>query len=368
MHLYYFMLLICISLLNLSCLSEGDGVEAILKNRKQSQERGAYPSMPYGKAVGSTIENLSFISADMSEFHLKDIYDQPKTKLLLLTTSAEWCTACIKEQPKLQDLYDQYQPRGLDVLVTLFQDANFEPATDVIAKRWKEKYDLSFHVVADTTNPSAMSAYYDIALTPMVMLVDVNTMQIIYLKQGFDIDEVSNLIETYLPQTQSINDRQNYPPEPYGVTQGSVIKSVSFVDTDDQPFALKQLRENEQNQLLLLTTSAEWCTACIKEQPQLQDFYDQYQQYGLTVLVTLFQDANFVAATSLVAKRWKEKYDLSFDVVADTTEPSAMSAYYDIALTPMIMLIDLNTMEILYLAQGFDQDLVTSLIKVNLGL
>jgi thiol-disulfide isomerase/thioredoxin len=365
--------LVCLAF---ACLSEGPGVDGLKSTDDTISIRSDYPNEPYGKTEGEVIKNVAFVSADGSAFDFKKIYQNPLSEVLLLTTSAEWCSACIKEQPKLEEFYQRYKDRGLEVLVSLFEDANFEPATQQIAQRWRDKYALSFHVVADTIRPSAMSAYYDVALTPMVMMIDLKTMKIIYLNQGFDVDVVTNLIESSLPpqKTQAqqteilVKNRLQYPPEPYGFKVGDVIASESLTNIDGSTFELKDIFSQKQNKLLLLTTSAEWCSACIKEQPKLQSFYEQYHDQGLDLVVSLFQDSNFEPATITVAQRWKEKYALDFHVVADTSNPSTMGKYYDVALTPMIMLIDVATMKIIYLAQGFDQDTVTGYIQTNLNI
>ena len=57
-----------------------------------------------------------------------------------MTTSAEWCTACIKEQPKLEDLYQEYGEQGLEVMVSMFQDDQFSPATPEVAQLWKNRF------------------------------------------------------------------------------------------------------------------------------------------------------------------------------------------------------------------------------------
>ena len=83
------------------------------------------------------------------------------------------------------------------ILVVMFQDANFEPATIGVASNWKRRYSLSFPVVADDKDPSTMSPYYDISLTPMVMFVDLEDMRMIYIKQGFDEDVVQAYLDSY---------------------------------------------------------------------------------------------------------------------------------------------------------------------------
>ena len=345
------------------CLKEGEGINQSVQDIFPA--RSSYPEGPYGTEVGTTLENLSFKDTQDQEFDLNMIYQDDFAQLLLITTSAEWCTACIKEQPTLEVLYTEYKERGLDVVVTLFQDRDFEPATPELSARWKDKYDLSFTVLSDSENPTTFEPYYDVSLTPMVMLVDVAKMEIIYLTQGFDEDQVRALIEANLPA--QLPKPKTYPTEPYGYEIETTIAPLTFTDLDGEDYHTLDLYQDLSKSMLLLTTSAEWCTACIKEQPVLQDIYEEFSSKGLEVLVTLFQDRDFEPATPEIAQRWKEKYQLDFLVVADSQEPSLMSAYYDVSLTPMVMLVDLVTMEILYLTQGFDEDQVRALIFARLG-
>lgn len=346
-----------------SCLQAGEGLRG--KGSSILAPRDAYPAGPYGETIGDTIAPLSFVDPQGEVFSLDSLYQDYFNQLLLITTSAEWCTACIKEQPKLEELYNRYRDRGLNVLVSLFQDSDFAPADAELAGRWRDKYGLSFPVVADPIDPSTFSPYYDVNLTPMVMLVDVETMEIIYLTQGFDEDQIQVQIEARLPE--ALSRVNTYPEGPYGTTKDETIADFTLTNIDGSPWRLGDLYRDLSKSLLLLTTSAEWCTACIKEQPKLKELYQEFGDRGLAVLVSMFQDSNFEPATSEVAGQWRDKYDLNFDVVADTDDPSKLSAYYDVNLTPMVMLIDLTTMTIVYINQGFDEDQVRIQIEANLG-
>jgi thiol-disulfide isomerase/thioredoxin len=356
--------LLCLSVAlcayGVGCLEEGAGPEL---TEGAFSPRLSYPEGPYGVEIGQVIAPLSFVTPDEQTFSLEELYQNSRARLLLITTSAEWCTACIKEQPKLQALYERYQSYGLSVLVSLFQDSNFEPATAELAARWRDKYELSFDVVADPANPSTFSPYYDVNLTPMVMLVDASTMEIVYLNQGFDEEGVTSLIEARLTGPLP---RQEHPAGPYGVAVGDTIQALSFVSDDGEPYSLTTPYRDLSQRLLLVTTSAEWCTACIKEQPKLQALYERLRPRGLGVLVSLFQDSNFEPATVELAARWRDKYELSFDVVADPADPSTFSPYYDVSLTPMVMIIDLQDMTILYLTQGFDEETVVGQLEALL--
>ena len=159
-------------------------------------DRTVYPLGPYGTEESQILENLSFKNADGTEFTLNDIYADDKNKLLLVSTSSGWCVSCIEEQVKLQARFDIWSDKGLYILLSTFEDAQFQAATPAYAGQWKERYNLSYTVVADP--PFVFQAYYDKAATPMVMLVDVDTMSILRIMTGFDASVVDAIIDVKL--------------------------------------------------------------------------------------------------------------------------------------------------------------------------
>ena len=158
--------------------------------------REGYPAGPYGLTENSKLANESFLGVDGEAFDLQSIYAQGGNRLLLLSTSAGWCTVCIEEQPKIQALYDQYKGKGLAVVVAIIEDANYLPAQATHAADWKSKYDLTFDVVADSDG--ALAAYYDPQLTPMNMIVDVSSMKILWLTTGWDQSTVEAILSSKL--------------------------------------------------------------------------------------------------------------------------------------------------------------------------
>ncbi len=161
-------------------------------------DRSQYPAGPYGKTEGSVIANLEFQKADGSPFSLRDVQADEKNRVLLVTTTAGWCTACREEQPKLKQLHSEYAGRGLVIVAAMFEDNDFEKATLAHVQGWQEQYQLPFPVVLDAN--FQFGAYYDRQLTPMNMIVDVDTMEILQISTGFDEQLVRAMIEGNLPR------------------------------------------------------------------------------------------------------------------------------------------------------------------------
>jgi len=162
-----------------------------------------YPSGPYAStenAVGKTLENHSFTTIDEGTLQFGDLRSAGGKTLLLISTTAGWCTACIEEQPKLEAYYHQFGCQGLEVMVAIFEDLNFNPALAAHADQWQQAYGLSFPVVADTDN--VLSTYYDKGAAPLNMLVDLCTMEVLYSSIGFDETAVTALIESNLAASE----------------------------------------------------------------------------------------------------------------------------------------------------------------------
>lgn len=158
--------------------------------------RGDYPTEGVGTAIGDVIANLELVTADDTAFALEDVHADEDVRVMLVSTAAGWCTACIEEQPKLEGLHQELGPDGLFVLIAYFEDANFSPARARDAARWRDRHDLTFTVTADTDN--VFGAYYDTALAPMTMVVDVPSMEILSVQTGFDEAAVRALVGSRL--------------------------------------------------------------------------------------------------------------------------------------------------------------------------
>ena len=254
-------------------------------------------------------------------------------------------------------------------MVAVFEDNNFAPATTEFATSWRDSYSLTFPVVADTE--FKLGAYYDPSLTPMAMLVDIEAMEILNIQIGAQPATLETLVESQLAalgdaeSCENEDSRKDYPTEGFGVEEGDVIESLVFTEIDGSDFSLDDdVFKNTDTDLLLLVTAAGWCTACREEQPALEELYQSYKSQGLEVVVAVFEDNNYNAATPEFASSWRDSYALTFPVVADTD--FKLGAYYDPSLTPMAMLVDVKTMTILNIQIGAQPATLEALIQSQL--
>lgn len=177
---------------------DDDAAEICGVSPQAAGDRSSYPSSGVGTSECSVLADQTFTNPDGSEYSLgADVFADKQKKLLLISTGAGWCTACIEEQPVLNEFHSKWSGKGLQIIVTLFEDFDSNPATPEFAAGWKAREENPFPVLADAANAFA-PGYYDDRLAPMNMFVDVETMTILSIEVGFDREGAEAIIETWL--------------------------------------------------------------------------------------------------------------------------------------------------------------------------
>ena len=160
-------------------------------------------------------------------------------------------------------------------------------------------------------------------------------------------------------------DRTVYPEGPYGADEGPVVANHQLITASGGDYSIgADIRENTDNKLLLISSGAAWCTACIEEQPKLEEFYNEYNSQGLEILEVIFQDIEANPGTAEDAQAWIDEFGCSYPVVADGE--AQFDQYQDPSLAPLIMLVELDTMTILKKSSGFQESLFEALIQSQL--
>ncbi len=149
-----------------------------------------YPAGPFGTEEGETLANACFqgfrdprvVSHEASSLQtiaFADYYDPTGSKgvrLVLIDTSAVWCSACRVEHEGLSSKNDEYAPRGLRLLGTLFQNAKRDPATVKDLANWVETFSSNYAMVLDPDYQ--LGAFASAETAPLNLVVNARTMKI----------------------------------------------------------------------------------------------------------------------------------------------------------------------------------------------
>lgn len=164
------------------------------------EPRVAYPEAPYGARAGAIIENFRFLgwhspkksdydTTKLEPVSLGQFYDPDGklgVKILVMTSTAVWCSACKLEYKDMADMVATYEAKGVRFLGALFQDAAMpspgaaKPADLVL---WAKTYDVTFPFVLDPD--LKLGSFFDVEATPMEMIVDAKTMKILGITEGW---------------------------------------------------------------------------------------------------------------------------------------------------------------------------------------
>jgi len=149
-----------------------------------------YPDGPFGTEQGDTLANACFkgfrnpakVSHDQSSLEtiaFSDYYDPTGSKgfqLVLIDTSAVWCSACRTEHEGLSAKNDEYSPKGLRIIGTLFEDITHNPASLRDLSNWVETFSSNYAMVLDPDYQ--LGAYASADTAPLNLVVNARTMKI----------------------------------------------------------------------------------------------------------------------------------------------------------------------------------------------
>jgi len=178
----------------------------------------AYPDGPFGTNYLDITRDLEFFDPWTGALpRLADYYQHPDIKVLLVSSAAGWCTACMYEAWDLVEVYDKYQGRGLEVLYTIYEDRDSKPifqdgASDdeitadmAFFRAWEMnlgKYiglpirEANYPVLAD--RDFVLEDYYNEGATPLTLIVRTSDMRILYRQVGYAAGTIEQLIRGHI--------------------------------------------------------------------------------------------------------------------------------------------------------------------------
>lgn len=110
----------------------------------------------------SVAPNSSFVLLDASKTTTEDF----RGKVTLVNFWATSCTTCVAEMPKMIATYNQYHPKGYDMVAVAMA---YDPPSYVV--NYAETRKLPFKVAIDNTGAIA-KAWGEVQLTPTTYLLD----------------------------------------------------------------------------------------------------------------------------------------------------------------------------------------------------
>ena len=178
-----------------------------------------YPAGPYSIEKFHVMPNMTFYDPWKNKWiELKDYYLSKDVKALFIVTSAGWCGPCFMEAVSLVNIYEKYNPDGLEIIYTLGNtnipgDVPFETSYDkpdsadfAADLKFMENWKLSAGIEAGKPINYPMYAdpkreflpYAPNHAWPFSMLVTTKDMGIRLVEEGFWSALVENKIEMIL--------------------------------------------------------------------------------------------------------------------------------------------------------------------------
>ena len=114
--------------------------------------------------TSSKAPDVTFTTIKGEQIKLADL----RGKVVLVKFWATSCVTCIKQMPDNIEAYNEFHPRGFDLIAVAMQ---YDPANYVI--NYAETRKLPFTVAIDSQGQVAR-AFDDVKLTPMAFLIDKN--------------------------------------------------------------------------------------------------------------------------------------------------------------------------------------------------
>ncbi len=163
-----------------------------------------YPAGPYGVGVHATLENFAFLgwhdplaanydqtkleTVQLSEYYNPD--GRNNLKLIWINASAVWCSVCRAEMADIKSngVHAAFAPKGVQLIVTLFEDNKTGPAKPLDLHNWGSlpAHSIDFPLLLDPG--FKLGAFFTSDATPLNMLVDAKTMKVIDATMGYSSD------------------------------------------------------------------------------------------------------------------------------------------------------------------------------------
>ncbi len=144
-----------------------------------------------GIQVGNEALNFSEEDSQGNLFSLSSL----RGKVILLNFTTMWCGPCRQEAAELMPLYNEFNARGLEIVVCLLEDEDHNPTDLSDLKVWIDEYGFTFPLIHDPD--SSTENTYQIINVPTNIVIDKDFV-IRYRCEGYRPPEIREAITNYL--------------------------------------------------------------------------------------------------------------------------------------------------------------------------
>jgi len=130
---------------------------------------GKSPAAPDGKSPTAPVEGTQ-VGNQAPDFQLQNVDGQTvslsnlRGKPVLINFWATWCSPCRSEMPYIQEIYEEWSNKGLEVLAINKGESSSK------AEEFMQSYNLSFTMLLDTKQATAQK--YNIIAIPTTFFID----------------------------------------------------------------------------------------------------------------------------------------------------------------------------------------------------
>jgi peroxiredoxin len=140
-----------------------------------------------GSLIGQPAPDFNFYVTEEQSISLSDLQGSP----VLLNFWATWCGPCASEMPYLQQVYDDWQERGL-VLLAINIGESYSEVEDFVQSRG-----LSLPVLLDSEG--IVASQYGVGPIPTTFFIDsqgiVQHVQVGYFQSAADIESILSQLD-----------------------------------------------------------------------------------------------------------------------------------------------------------------------------
>ncbi len=158
--------------------------------------------------------------------------------------------------------------------------------------------------------------------------------------------------------------RATYPEGPYTTSVGGTVENIELVLDDGEPVTFGDLRRDPDDKVMLIFSTGAWCGRCAADMPDLRTLHARLGEQGLLLVVSLLEDSAHGPASAHTAAQYKSRHELLFPTVADPD--GDLHRYFPEIALPMVMVVELDGMQLLYAATGWDLAAMEAFVRQHL--